>query len=187
MPGAPPACRTADRAKYATLGPDVKPGAPAARGRYCSKRANAALAPLICSSLRKRNGPLPTTSLTGWCGDVAARRSGMIAGTVPPGPASAIGRCGKGRFSRNLTVRSSSADNSSVAAIRALANGARTAKRRMLATTSFANTGSLSWKRNPSRRRSSQVSPSSSSSCPSTIWGCACQLVSRPYSVSNTR
>jgi hypothetical protein len=69
----------------------------------------------------------------------------MITGTVPPGPAGAIGRCGKGRFSWNLTVRSSAADNSSVAVIRALANGTRTAKRRMLATTSFASTTRIPW------------------------------------------
>jgi hypothetical protein len=68
----------------------------------------------------------------------------MIAGTVPPGPASASGRCEKGRFNRNFTVRSSAADSSSVAAIKALANGTRTANRRILATISFANTGSLS-------------------------------------------
>jgi hypothetical protein len=167
--------KNSTRSKYGTLGPEVKPGAPPLRGRYCSKRAKAALAPpLTCSLLRKRKGPLPTTSFTGWC-EVAASRSGMIAGTVPPVPASASGRCGKGRFNRNFTVRSSAADSSSVAAIKALANGTRTAKRRILATTSFANTGSLSWKRSPSRRRSSQVSPSSSTSCPSTICGSACR------------
>jgi len=68
----------------------------------------------------------------------------MITGTAPPGPASAIGSCGNGRFRRNLTVRSSGAESSSVAAISALANGIRTPKRRMLATTSRAKTGSLS-------------------------------------------
>jgi hypothetical protein len=51
----------------------------------------------------------------------------MIAGTVPPGPASAIGRWGNGRFNWNFTVRSSVADNSLVAAIKALTNGTRTA------------------------------------------------------------
>src|SRR5438105_3794890 len=55
----------------------------------------------------------------------------MIAGTVPPGPASASGRCGKRRFSRNRTVWSSGADNSSVAAISAVAKLMRGAKRRM--------------------------------------------------------
>jgi hypothetical protein len=50
----------------------VKPGAPLPRGRYCSKRGKAALAPLICSSCTKRNRRLPTTSLTGLCGEVAA-------------------------------------------------------------------------------------------------------------------
>lgn len=57
------------------------------------------------------------------------------------------------------------------AAFKALVNGTRTAERRMFATISFTNTGSLSWKRSPSRRGSSRVSPSSSSSSPSTILG----------------
>src|SRR6516164_7503336 len=49
-----------------------------------------------------------------------------------------------GRFRRNRTVRSSGADSSSVAAINASAKLMRAAKRRMLATTSRAKTGSLS-------------------------------------------
>src|SRR5580704_5650971 len=83
------------------------------------------------------------TSATGLYGDSAARRSGMIAGTLPPGPARASGRCGKGRFKRNRTVRSPGADSSSVASISAVAKMTRGAKRRMLATTSRANTGSF--------------------------------------------
>ena len=77
-------------------------------------------------------------------GEVAASRSGMMAGTMPPGPARALGRCGNGCFRRNRTVRSSGADSSSVAAISASARLMRAAKRRMLATTSRASTGSLS-------------------------------------------
>ena len=46
----------------------------------------------------------------------------------------------------------------------------------MLATTSRASTGSLSWKRRPSRSFRVQVNPSSSTVWPSTICGCAFQL-----------
>ena len=45
----PSKVKNSTRSKYATLGPEVKPGTPLPLGRYCSKRANAALAPLICS------------------------------------------------------------------------------------------------------------------------------------------
>jgi len=104
----------------------------------------------------------------------------MIAGTLPPGPARASGRCGNGRFKRNRTVRSSGVDSSSVASISVLAKMTRGAKRRMLATTSRASTGSLSWKRRPSRSFSVQVNPSSSTVWPSTICGCAFHSVSMP-------
>src|ERR1700746_331553 len=76
--------KNSTRSKYGTLGPEVKPGAPPLRGRYCSKRANAALAPLTCSLLRKRKGPLATTSFTGWGGGGAAQRFGRDAGAGPP-------------------------------------------------------------------------------------------------------
>src|SRR5260370_29571535 len=69
----------------------------------------------------------------GLYGDSAARRSGIIAGTVPPGPARASGRCGNGRFSRNRTLRSSGAEGSSVTAISAPAMLIRALNRRMLA------------------------------------------------------
>jgi len=84
---------------------------------------------------------ISSTSLNG---EVTASRSGMIADTMPPGPAAASGRCGNGCFRRNRTVLSSGADSSSVAAMSASAKLIREAKRRMLATTSRASTGSLS-------------------------------------------
>src|ERR1700719_2489523 len=89
-------------------------------------------------------------SVDGLNGEVPPSRCGIMAGTMPPGPARASGRCGNGRFRRNRTVRSSGADTSSVVSISALAKMTRGAKRRMLATTSRANTGSLSWERRPS-------------------------------------
>jgi len=52
--------------------------------------------------------------------------------------------------------------------------------RRMLATTSRASTGSLSWKRRPSRSFSVQVNPSASTVWPSTICGCAFHSPSMP-------
>jgi hypothetical protein len=93
---------------------------------------------------QEAKGPLPMISSTGLNGEVVARRSGMMAGTLDPGPANASGRCGNGRFRRNRTLRSSGADSSSVAVNSALAKLIRSAKRRRLATTSRANTGSLS-------------------------------------------
>ena len=54
--------------------------------------------PSVTVTLRSRslascsNRPLPTISATGLNGEVAASRSGMMTGTIPPGPARASGK-----------------------------------------------------------------------------------------------
>ncbi len=168
------------RSKCATFGPAVKPTLPLSRGLYSANLANTARAPLTCSSFKNRKGPLPMISETGLNGDSCDRRSGMITGALPPGPARASGRCGNRRFRRKRTVLSSAADKSSVASKSAAAKMTRGAKRRMLATTSFASTGSPSWKRRPSRKVRFHTNPSFSTLWPATICGCACHSVSRP-------
>ena len=80
-------------------------------------------------------------SVTGLNGELIARRSGMMAGMLPPGPAKACGKCGNRRFSLNRTVRSSGADTSPVATISESTKPMRCAKRLMLATTSRPSTG----------------------------------------------
>ena len=58
--------------------------------------------------------------------------------------------------------------------------GSRGIQRWMEATTSLASTGSLSWKRRPSRRRKVQTRPSAETSSFSTICGCGSSLSSTP-------
>ncbi len=139
------------------------------------------------SSALKRNGPLPTISVTALFGSVVANRSGMMQGMLVPVLPSAFGSSGNGFFSRNRTTLSETADSSSVTAISALPNASRAAKRRMLGTTSCARTGSPSWNRSPSRKVRSQVLPSFSTACPASICGWIEKSAAWPYSVSNTR
>jgi len=63
------------------------------------------------SSATKRNGPLPTTSVSGLNGSWFASRSGIMKGAAIAALPSAAGNSGKGLFSRKRMVRSSGADN----------------------------------------------------------------------------
>ena len=127
----------------------------------------------------KRNGPLPTISVTCTLGGILARRSG-ITGQQEDGLASAAGSSGNGFFSRNRITRSDGADRSSVTARTFWPNGSLRLQRSMLATASRASTGVPSWKARPSRSVIVHVRPSSSVTWPSTICGCGCKASSRP-------
>ena len=134
----------------------------------------------------KRNGPLPTISVTWVNGSVRAMRSGMIAGMNSGVLASADGSSGNGFLRRNTSVRSSLATSSSVAAISAPPNASRLPQRSRLATQSRARTGSLSWNSRPGRRVRVQVLPSSPVVKPSSICGDGRYRLSCPNSVSYT-
>jgi biotin-(acetyl-CoA carboxylase) ligase len=110
----------------------------------------------------------------------------MMKQVLVPALPSTSGSSGKGRFSRNFTVRSVGALISSTTVIIARPNVSRLPQRPRLATTSLASTGSPVWKRKPSRSVSTQVVPSSSMAWPSTICGCGTRFSSHPYSVSQT-
>ena len=96
------------------------------------------------SLARKRNGPLPTISVTCLKGSVFASRSGIIGHMATPALPSASGSSGNGRLRRNAMVISSGAESSSVAANKACPKASRLPQRSMLATQSRANTGVLS-------------------------------------------
>ena len=92
----------------------------------------------------------------------------------------ASGSRGNGLLRRNWIVRSSGADNSSVACIRVPPKASRLAQRRMLATQSRASTGVPSCHRRPGRSVRRQSLPSPSIVCPSTICGEARNVMSQP-------
>jgi len=87
---------------------------------------------------------------------------------------------GKGRFSRISKFRSLVARISSVACISVWPIVSRAPQRLIEATQSTAGTGSLSWKRSPSRRRNCQSRPLFETSCPSTNCGRVRNSVSTP-------
>ena len=119
-------------------------------------------------------GPLPTYSLICWNGSVlrdplrhdeAAGRAGLAereAAASGRASSATSGRCGRPPPTSSFWTAREHLPHAGRAASSAW----------MEATTSFASTGSLSWKRRPSRRRKVQVRPSAETSSPSTICGC---------------
>ena len=108
----------------------------------------------------------------------------MMKGTTAAGLPSAWSSSGKRDFSRMRMVRSSAASKASTTAPSDWPKVSRRAQRASDGAQSCARTGSPSWKRSPSRRRMSQVRPSSETVCPSAICGCTRRSSVMPYSVS---